>query len=144
MNIAVRWNEFAPLPLPPAQKVALLQQQYDARHTGYRSEFPHADFRVVERDGVPVGRYYVDRRADAFHLVDIALLPDCAGQGIGGTLIDALIDGAAAVQLAAELRVDHFNPAKRLYQRKGFVEIEDFGLDCLMRWQAPQSRLRKI
>jgi len=134
LNLAVRWNEFAPLPLPLEQKVALLQQQYDARHTGYRKDYPHADFHVVECDGVPVGRYYVDRRTDVHHLVDIAILPERAGQGIGGTLIDALLAGAAAARVGAALRVDHLNPAKRLYRRKGFVEVEDLGLDALMRW----------
>jgi GNAT superfamily N-acetyltransferase len=134
LNIAVRWNEFAALPIPPAEKVALLQQQYDARRTGYRGEFPDADFHVVERDGVPVGRFYVDRRPDMHHLVDIAILPDHTGQGIGTALLEKMLAEAARAGVGAILRVDHFNPAKRLYLRAGFVEIEDLGLDAQMRW----------
>jgi len=130
----VRWNEFAALPLPPEQKVALLQQQYDARHRGYRAEYPHADFSIVERRDVPIGRFYVHRGAREHYLVDIAILPDHAGQGVGATLLDLMLAEAARAGVVATLRVDHFNPAKRLYQRKGFVEVEDLGLDALMRW----------
>nr|WP_299857343.1 GNAT family N-acetyltransferase [Sphingomonas bacterium] len=133
----MRWNEFAALAIPPAEKVALLQQQYDARRTGYRGEFPDADFHVVERGGVPVGRFYVDRRADMHHLVDIAILPDHCGQGVGTTLLEGMLAEAARAGVGVVLRVDHFNPAKRLYQRKGFVEIEDLGFDALMRWTPP-------
>lgn len=130
----MRWNEFAALPLPPEQKVALLQQQYDARHQGYRSEFPTADFHIVERAGAPIGRFYVQRGGHEHYLVDIAILPDHAGQGVGGALLDLMLDEAARAGVVATLRVDHFNPAKRLYLRKGFVEVEDLGLDALMRW----------
>ncbi len=140
LNIAVRWNEFAPLPLPADQKVALLQQQYDARHTGYRADYPDADFQVVERDGAPIGRFYVQRGKREHRLVDIAILPEHHGQGIGAALIDILLAEAARARATATLRVDHFNPAKQLYLRKGFVEVEDLGLDALMRWTAPAAR----
>jgi GNAT superfamily N-acetyltransferase len=139
LNIAVRWNEFAALPLPADQKVALLQQQYDARHAGYRADYPDANFQVVERDGAPIGRFYVQRGKREHRLVDIAILPEHHGQGIGAALIDILLTSAARARATATLRVDHFNPAKRLYLRKGFVEIEDLGLDALMRWTAPSA-----
>jgi ribosomal protein S18 acetylase RimI-like enzyme len=134
LNIAVRWNEFAALPLPPEQKVALLQQQYEARHRGYRAEYPDADFHIVERGGAPIGRFYVHRGKREHYLVDIAILPDHAGQGVGSILLDLMLTEAARSGVDATLRVDHLNPAKRLYQRKGFVETEDLGLDALMRW----------
>ncbi|MFA5962621.1 MAG: GNAT family N-acetyltransferase [Sphingomonas sp.] len=137
LNIAVRWNEFAALPLPADQKVALLQQQYDARRSGYRADYPHADFQVVERSGAPIGRFYVNRGKRDHLLVDIAILPEHHGQGVGAALLDIMLAGAERARATATLRVDHFNPAKRLYQRKGFVEIEDLGLDALMRWTAP-------
>ena len=139
LNIAVRWNEFAALPLPVEQKVALLQQQYDARHKGYRADFPDADFHIVERGGVPIGRFYVRRGKREHYLVDIAILPDQAGQGVGGALLDMMLAEAAHAGAEATLRVDHLNPAKRLYLRKGFVEVEDLGLDALMRWKPPVS-----
>ncbi|CAN5375172.1 GNAT family N-acetyltransferase [soil metagenome] len=138
LNIAVRWNEFAPLPLAPDQKIALLQQQYDARHAGYRADYPNADFQVVERDGTPIGRFYVQRGKREHRLVDIAILPEHHGQGIGAALIDMLLAKAIRARVAVALQVDHFNPAKRLYQRKGFVEVEDLGLDALMRWTPPR------
>lgn len=136
----MRWNEFAALPLPPEQKIALLQQQYEARRNGYRADYPDADFHIVELGGTPVGRFYVQRGKREHYLVDIAILPDHAGRGIGAALLDLMLADAARAGVGATLRVDHFNPAKRLYLRKGFVEVEDLGLDALMRWMPGAPR----
>lgn len=125
------------LPLPTEQKVALLQQQYEARHKGYRADFPDADFYIIERNGVTVGRFYLHRGKREHYIVDLAILPDHSRQGVGGTIFDMTMAEAARVGVAVTLRVDHLNPAKRLYLRKGFVEVEDLGLDALMRWTPP-------
>ena len=41
-----------------------------------------AEFSIIEMEGEPVGRIYIDRRQDEIRLVDIALRPDCRGQGL--------------------------------------------------------------
>ncbi|MDB5673513.1 MAG: family N-acetyltransferase [Sphingomonas bacterium] len=125
--------------MAPEQKIALLQQQYEARHNSYRADFPDADFYIVERNGVAVGRYYLHRGKREHYMVDLAILPDHSGQGIGGTVFDLTTAEAARVGVDVTLRVDHLNPAKRLYLRKGFVEVEDLGLDALMRWTPPRA-----
>jgi mannose-6-phosphate isomerase-like protein (cupin superfamily)/ribosomal protein S18 acetylase RimI-like enzyme len=53
----------------------------------------------------------------------IAVVPSGVGQGIGSQLLRHLLDAAASVYPAVYLSVRATNPAKRLYDRFGFVVI---------------------
>jgi mannose-6-phosphate isomerase-like protein (cupin superfamily) len=53
----------------------------------------------------------------------IAVIPSCMGQGIGAQLLSHLLDAAAPIYPAIYLSVRAMNPAKRLYDRFGFVVI---------------------
>jgi GNAT superfamily N-acetyltransferase len=141
----VRWDEFAATGWPDAAKTAFLADQFDLQQRSYAGAFPEADAWVIECDGAPIGQMRVDRSTPQLHLVDISLLPDWRGKGIGGALVGALQDevrlGRAARVL---LNVDRTNPdAHRLYQRLGFVETPPAtpypGMSIEMVWPAPAS-----
>ena len=53
----------------------------------------------------------------------IAIVPSCLGKGIGARLLTQLLDSASAFYPAVYLSVRATNPAKRLYERFGFVVI---------------------
>lgn len=53
----------------------------------------------------------------------IAVLPSYTGQGIGAQLLEYLLKAAASAYPAVYLSVRATNPAKRLYERFGFVVI---------------------
>jgi ribosomal protein S18 acetylase RimI-like enzyme len=53
----------------------------------------------------------------------IAVLPNYLGHGIGSVLLAALIEAAKACHPAIALSVRQNNPAKRLYERCGFVPV---------------------
>jgi [ribosomal protein S18]-alanine N-acetyltransferase len=58
-------------------------------------------------------------------VMTVAVAPDAQGQGLGGRLVQALVDAAAdagASQLLLEVRADNV-PAQRLYARTGFERI---------------------
>lgn len=135
LTIAGRWAEFAPLPLADAHKRMLLEQQYEARRHHYRTYYAGADFSVIEVDGVAVGRLCLLRGADDHKLVDIALLPEHCGKGLGGAVLDAILTEAAALSRSVSLRVEHTNPARQLYERKGFQETERSQIDAEMIWR---------
>ncbi|MDO7843141.1 GNAT family N-acetyltransferase [Sphingomonas immobilis] len=105
------------------QRAAFVAQQFEAQRTHYRSQFSKASFHVIEREGVPIGRLYLDRRETAIHIVDIALLPEVRRQGLGTALLGEIIDVAGAAGLGVSLSVTTDNPARHLYDRSGFVEI---------------------
>jgi ribosomal protein S18 acetylase RimI-like enzyme len=137
---SVRWDEFAPTGWPEAAKVAFLASQFDYQQRHHAAAFPDADARVVEHQGAPIGQLVVDRTTPRLHLVDISLLPEWRGRGVGGALIGALQDEVRAGRATAvSLNVDRTNPdAHRLYQRLGFVETPPAtpypGLSIEMYW----------
>jgi ribosomal protein S18 acetylase RimI-like enzyme len=114
------------------EKVAFLDQQFEAQHRCYQKQFSAASFDVVEADGEPVGRLYVDRRVDELRIIDIALLPGWRRRGLGGALLTAILDEAEAAGKAVRIHVERNNPALRLYERLGFERREDQGLYYLM------------
>ena len=82
----------------------------------------------------PIGRIYTDNRIDEIRLIDIALLPEYRGKGIGASLLSDLQDKADAVGKPIRIHVEKFNPALRLYERLGFTHIADTGVYYLMEW----------
>lgn len=53
----------------------------------------------------------------------IAVLPDYIGKGVGKQLLSSLLEVAREKYASVVLSVRASNPAKRLYERMGFVEI---------------------
>ena len=127
-----RLEELAPLGWSPEQQLAFLTQQFHAQHQHYQRHYAAAEFLVILLDGRPGGRLYVDRQEEALLIVDIALLPEYRGLGIGSHLLRALLDEAGAAGKPVRIHVEKFNPALRLYERLGFSVIADHGVYWFM------------
>jgi ribosomal protein S18 acetylase RimI-like enzyme len=127
-----RAEELAIVPWDDAQKDAFLAMQFDAQHRYYHDQFPDASFDLILRDGEPVGRLYVDRRDDEIRIIDIALLPEARGEGIGGKLLGDLLAEAGASDKPIRIHVERYNRAMSLYVRLGFVSIGESELYFLM------------
>src|SRR5262249_50614225 len=56
---STREAELAPVPWPPEAKRAFLAQQFNAQHAYYHQIYADADFLLILRDAVPIGRIYV-------------------------------------------------------------------------------------
>ncbi len=135
---STRAEELAVVDWSEAEKAAFLAQQFEAQRRYYQEQFPDAAFQVIERDGAPIGRLYLDRRAEEIRIIDIALLPAHRRAGIGGALLRAILAEAAAAGKAVRIHVERNNPALGLYHRLGFHEIDDQGIYLLMEW-APRG-----
>ncbi|MEM7479890.1 MAG: GNAT family N-acetyltransferase [Acidobacteriota bacterium] len=129
-----RVEELAQVPWSDGEKQAFLDMQFHAQHTYYQEHFADAAFDVIEADGEPVGRLYVDRREDEIRLIDIALLPEHRRGGIGGRLVKELLAEAGEAGLLVRIHVEQNNPAMTLYKRLGFRMIEEQGVYYLMEW----------
>ncbi|MFA6958731.1 MAG: GNAT family N-acetyltransferase [Thermoanaerobaculia bacterium] len=132
---STRTEELAPVPWTPEQKLQFLAFQFQSQDTHYRETFPGATFSVIEVDGEPAGRLYLNRTAEKIHVIDIALLPSARGKGIGARILGDLFEGATSAGLAVTISVERFNPAKRLYERLGFRVIEDGEVYQRMEWR---------
>jgi ribosomal protein S18 acetylase RimI-like enzyme len=139
----VRAAELAPVPWDDAVKDAFLRQQFDAQRAHYRREFPQAAFDVIVRDGRPIGRLSLDQSGPEWRLLDIILAADQRGQGLGTALLRALLADADAAGRPVLLHVEPDNPARRLYERLGFLPLagsssDGFYLSLL--WTPPACR----
>jgi ribosomal protein S18 acetylase RimI-like enzyme len=73
--------------------------------------------------------------------MDIALVPEHRGTGIGTQLLRELQEEARSAGKSLTIHVERFNPAMRLYERLGFRQIEDKGVYLLMEWRAASPSL---
>ncbi|HEU4887236.1 MAG TPA: GNAT family N-acetyltransferase [Thermoanaerobaculia bacterium] len=132
---STREEELRPVDWPDEQKVAFLRQQFDAQRLHYRQHYDFAEFWIIVDDGVPVGRLYIHRHGNDVRLMDIGLMPDHRGRGIGEMLVKRILDAAAAEGKSVSIHVEMFNPAMSLYQRLGFKQIDTYGVYHLMEWR---------
>ena len=131
---ASRTEELDQVEWAPGQREWFLQMQFDAQDHEYRRGNPDGSFDVIEVDGAPAGRLYVDRRPGDLRIVDIALLPEFRGRGIGRRLLTDLQDQAASEGRSVSIHVEAHNAAAHLYHRLGFVVAEDLGVYRRMEW----------
>ncbi len=122
---------------PDAVRQPFLDQQFNFQTTHYARVHPDADRLVVVADGAPIGRITVSRGLQAWCLVDIGLMPAWRGRGIGTLLVQMVQNEARRVGAPGlQLTVDFQNPARRLYQRLGFVADEENMPAVAMSWRA--------
>lgn len=112
-----------------------LAHQADAQHRHYQRHYPDAEWLVIERDGKPVGRLYLEEWPSQIRLIDISLLPEGRGAGIGGAILADLKAMATAAGKALSIHVERNNPAMRLYLRLGFAKVDEHGVYDLMEWR---------
>lgn len=137
---ATGWNE--------AACTAFVTMQFEAQRRHYQAQFPDADHAVIEwhrgPQSTPVGRLWVDRRPHAIHILDIALLAPYRRLGLGTECLRRLQAEAVDRNLPLTIQVESFNPARRLYQRLGFVPTSEHGLHIAMAWRAPTVHIEEI
>ena len=139
LYISTRWGELAAVAdWTDAQKIAYLESQFAAQRSYYLDHYASAAFDVLEAQDVPAGRLYLDRQADTLLIVDIALLPEWCGRGIGTALLEAIFAEARLSGKGVTISVEKFNPAQRLYRRLGFREYAEDDVYWFMHW-SPQG-----
>lgn len=116
IDCAVACSPLAAL-LPPA----MLVQQAQMHRAAHDGAWPDAMHAIVTRDGVAIGHARIAWGEEETHLIDIAVLPEHRGIGAGRHLLDAWLAVADARGLAAVLQVQADNPARALYDRRGFT-----------------------
>jgi RimJ/RimL family protein N-acetyltransferase len=139
---STREAELAPVPWTAEEKRAFLRQQFEAQHRHYMTYYAGTDFLVIEKDGQAVGRLYLARWPAEHRIVDIALVPDWRGQGLGTAMLRDLCEEAAEAGKPLSIHVECYNPALRLYRRLGFRLVEDKGVYHLLEWRPGGAQVK--
>lgn len=130
-----RAEELAMTDWSEEQKAQFCRMQFQAQTADYSANYPEARHSIIECDGTPVGRLIVERAEGELRIIDIALLPEARGGGIGTRFLLELMEEARATGKSMRIHVEKFNRALRLYVRLGFRPIEDKGIYLLMEWK---------
>ena len=91
---------------------------------------------VLLQDGNPVGLLKVSRDGQDWKVIQIQLLSELQGQGLGAKLLKQVITEAVAAGASLTLSVLQANPARSLYERLGFVVESESEYEYNMRRQA--------
>lgn len=114
---STRDDELALTGWPAAQCEAFVRQQHQAQQRHYALHFPRSACHLVLVADDVAGRLWLDERGDRLHILDLALLPAWRNRGLGTR---CLLDLAAQGRPLG-IQVELHNPARRLYERLGFV-----------------------
>lgn len=144
---STREEELAQVNWSEAEKQAFCQMQFEAQHSHFQQHYPDALWLIIEQDGAPIGRLYLERWPKEHRIIDITLVPEARSRGIGADLLqdmqkDAAADGARGIGI----HVEKANPAMSLYYRLGFTALEDKGVYDLLFWAPgePESPDRSV
>ena len=91
---------------------------------------------VLLQDAKPVGLLKVSRDGQDWKVIQIQLLSELQGQGLGAKLLKQVITEAVAAGASLTLSVLKANPARSLYERLGFVVESESEYEYNMRRQA--------
>lgn len=132
---STRAAEMSVLPWTQAQVEAFLKMQLAAQHHHYKGQYPDAAHDLILFNDQPVGRLYVARLDKEIRIVDIALLTEARGRGIGTSIIKDLMDEAAREGKPLTIYVENFSPSLHLFERLGFFKAGEHNFYLLMQWQ---------
>lgn len=140
-------DDLLALPADPIMVARLIVQQRQLQMLGYVSHYPQAQHYIVTNARRPIGRLllnYGQASGDAaataaepsVHLIDIALLPEMRGRGIGSAVLRALQTSASARRWPLTLNVHKNNPrAKQLYMAHHFQVAQAETLSERLQWR---------
>ncbi|HEY0376976.1 MAG TPA: GNAT family N-acetyltransferase [Pyrinomonadaceae bacterium] len=135
---STRADELAQIPWSEAQRAAFVRMQFDAQLLHYRTHNPAATYDIILLDGRAAGRLYVARRGYEIRILDLTLLPEHRGEGVGTFLVKQLVDEAARAGLPLNIYVESYNRSRGLFERLGFKKVDradDDGINYLLEWR---------
>ena len=140
---STREAELAGLGWDESRRNTFLKMQFQAMRQGYRAMFPNAEFLIVLNEQTRIGRWVIDRGEEAWRVVDLALLPEWRGRGIGTGLLRGLVEQAQEEKVCVRLQVLTGSPAVRLYERLGFGRCSEEGPYLHMEWRPELTKKQR-
>ena len=137
---STRGEEMKLTPWNEEEKTKFIDFQFDAQHSHYSNAYKGAEFMIIVKDKRDVGRLYLWKTEHQIRIMDIALLPEFRGKGIGTKILTELINESDDSSKKLNIHVEYNNPALKLYERLGFKKIDDTGVYFFME-RLPEAKL---
>ncbi len=99
--------------------------------------FRGRSFQIVSSNGRDVGLLSIEDRGERIFLENILILPEYQGHGIGSAVVRDILTRASREGAVVVLLVLKNNPAKKLYDRLGFVVTFEDRTHFHMQWSDP-------
>lgn len=128
-------DHFESLKLPENELNDLLEFQFQAQNIDYQRNYPKASNDVILYRSKPAGRLILSTEHEDLHLIDLAILSEFRGQGIGTKIFEWSFEQSRRSKLPIRFYVEKINPAFRLYERLGFKIIADVTSHFQMEWR---------
>lgn len=124
-------------PVPPGEwRTQFVLWQYQTRQRAYVEAYPTLEDWIIEQDGRAIGRLTRARTERELRVVDIALVPEARGRGIGTRLLREVQQEAARDGLPVGLSAIADSREEALYVRLGFSRTELTGAYARLTWEA--------
>jgi GNAT superfamily N-acetyltransferase len=129
---STREAELSALGWPSITAEMFARSQFDMQTRYYASAFPSAEHLVVVVDGTPAGRLIVDRSGPGWHVVDLSLLVEHRGAGVGTAVVRQLLDEAAQSGVDVTCHAESSSRAQRFWEHLGFIAGDREGVHVRM------------
>jgi GNAT superfamily N-acetyltransferase len=104
-----------------------------------RADLNPAVDKIIRFAGSDIGIVGIERHSDHWVLDKFYLLPAYQHRGFGSFLLRQLKSHATSAQMALRLTVLEVNPARRFYERHGFVLTRTISPRHHMEWRPPAA-----
>ena len=133
---STREDEISNLPWDDQQRNGFLQMQFAAQRADYSRRFPDGEHQIIILEHQCAGRLYLARSENEIRILDIALLPEYRNREIGSFIIEELRREASETNRPVRIYVEQNNRALNLFDRIGFIIVQDIGSHFLLEWRA--------
>ena len=107
----------------------------DIQRTRFDASFEPAEIQIIALAGREAGYIAAKQERHEIQLFNIMIAPDFQNRGLGTAVLRELLAGAQARRVPVRLQVLKVNPARRLYERLGFIVIEETPTHFRMAWR---------
>lgn len=128
-------KHFESLNLPENELSNLLEFQFQSQSIDYQKNYPQASNYIIVYKNEPAGRVISSTEHNDLHIIDMAVLSEFRGQGIGTKIFEDFFEQSRRTKLPIRFYVEKINPAFRLYERLGFKIVADVTSHFQMEWR---------
>nr|WP_290223303.1 GNAT family N-acetyltransferase [Trichocoleus desertorum] len=88
---------------------------------------------IILANQIEIGMFQLLQREGELYLSNLLILPRFQNCGLGTLILKNVLEQGQALNLPVQLQVLKQNPAKRLYDRLGFISLEETKTHYIMR-----------